>query len=207
MWFMRRTSRQGLAKRATAEPAVLKRDPRYGQRPPSHALNQGSRRAVHAPHVKTGACEKSDRGTCRLEAGSAVWTTAAFPKRVALARRGANLSLLCFFLFALCCSVLFWFVFSCFGLFCEKQLPSQVKLGVAVLLCCALPSLFLDVRGLAVYLFACLQVSLVGWLFLLLGARFCGEVAAHCNATSGNAFAEKDVETVVGLGHSLCLDC
>ena len=79
MRFMRRMSRQGLAKRGAADPAVLKRDPRYGQRLPSHALNQGSKRAVHAPHVKTGACEKSDRGTCRLEAGSTVWTTAAFP--------------------------------------------------------------------------------------------------------------------------------
>jgi len=48
-----------------------------------------------------------------------------------------GLSVVCFVLF---CSVLFWFVFLIFNLFSEKQLLNQVKLGVAVLLCCALSS-------------------------------------------------------------------
>ena len=48
-----------------------------------------------------------------------------------------GLSVVCFVLF---CSVLFWFAFLIFNLFSEKQLLNQVKLGVAVLLCCALSS-------------------------------------------------------------------
>ena len=114
--FMRRTSRQGLAKRATAEPAVLKRDPRYGQRPPS--------------------------------------------LREWLSRGGVQTSACCVFC-CLLCVVLFCFGLSFLvlvGLFCEKQLLNQVKLGVAVLLCCALPSLFLDVIDL---LLICLPVCLV----------------------------------------------
>lgn len=107
---------------------------------PFRALNQGSRRAVYAPRVKTRPCEKGERGSRCLEAGCAVWAPALVPTSVALARRSANLSLLGFLLFALFCSVLFWFVFLIFNLFSEKQLLNQVKLGVAVLLCCALSS-------------------------------------------------------------------
>ena len=95
---MRRASRQGLAKNVSADPAVLKRDPRYGHRPLSLRawLSRGG--------VQTSAC----------------W---------------AFCCLLCF--------VVFCFVLVCvsyFDLFSEKQLLNQVKLGVAVLLCCALPS-------------------------------------------------------------------
>ena len=109
---------------------------------PFCALNQGSRRAVYAPRVKTRPCEKGERGSHCLEAGCAVWAPALVPTSVALARRSANLSLLGFLLFALFCSVLFCFgLCFCFShLFSEKQLLNQVKLGVAVLLCCALPS-------------------------------------------------------------------
>jgi len=95
---MRRASRQGLAKKATADPTSRQRDPRHGQRPLCLRtwLSRGG--------VQTSAC----------------W---------------AFCCLLCFVLF---CFVLVFV--SYFDLFSEKQLLNQVKLGVAVLLCCALPS-------------------------------------------------------------------
>ena len=101
----------------------------FGRFFPFCALNQGSRRAVYAPRVKTRPCEKGERGSRCLEAGCAVWAPALVPTSVALARRSANLSLLGFLLFALFCSVLFCFGLCFWFLICLVKSSCSIKLS------------------------------------------------------------------------------